>query len=286
MNSAMPQLAGPPSSVTRRWSMRFAALLGVITLSFLVSGLSGCAAPAGGGGLGSDPVTDSDETPQRKRARLRMELAVNYFAEGRTEIALDEIKQALAIDPQYAAALNLRGLVLMRLGEARSAEDSFRRALALVPRDGDTLHNLGWLQCQQNRFSEAQQSFQTALTQSGYGGQAKTLMAQGLCQARAGRLEDAERSLARSYELDAGNPVTGYNLSRLMLQRGELVRAQFYIRRLNNSELANAESLWLGIRVERRLGDTAAMGQLADQLRRRFPQSREWAAYERGAFDE
>lgn len=277
---------GRPSAVTHPWPMRLAALLAVIALALLATVVSGCAAPAGESGLRGDPVTDSDETPQRKRARLRMELAVNYFAEGRTEIALDEIKQALAIDPQYAAALNLRGLVLMRLGESRSAEDSFRRALALVPRDGDTLHNLGWLQCQQNRFSEAQQSFQMAVTQPGYGGQAKTLMAQGLCQARAGRPEDAERSLARSYELDAGNPVTGYNLSRLMLQRGELVRAQFYIRRLNNSELANAESLWLGIRVERRLGDTAAMGQLTDQLRRRFPQSREWAAYERGAFDE
>jgi len=286
MSGLTSQLAGQSLCATRPMSMRSAALLGLITLAVLVAGLSGCAVPAGGSALRGDPVTDSDETPQRKRARLRMELAVNYFAEGRTEIALDEIKQALAIDPQYAAALNLRGLVLMRLGESRSAEDSFRRALALAPRDGDTLHNLAWLQCQQNRFSEAQQSFQMALTQPGYGGQAKTLMAQGLCQARAGRPEDAERSLARSYELDAGNPVTGYNLSRLMLQRGELVRAQFYIRRLNNSELANAESLWLGIRVERRLGDTAAMGQLADQLRRRFPQSREWAAYERGAFDE
>ncbi len=249
-------------------------------------GLAGCAAPAGDTGLRGDPVTDSDETPQRKRARLRMELAVNYFAEGRTEIALDEIKQALAIDPQYAAAFNLRGLVLLRMNEPRLAEESFRRALALAPRDGDTWHNLGWMQCQQARYPDAQQSFQRALALPNYNGQAKTLMAQGLCQARAGKPEDAERSLARSYELDAANPVTGYNLARLLMQRGELVRAQFYIRRLNNSEQANAESLWLGIRVERRLGDSAAMGQLADQLRRRFPQSREWAAYERGAFDE
>lgn len=264
-------------------------LLLVLPLAFAllaVAHLSGCATPSQGGSLRGDPVTDSDETPQRKRARLRMELAVNYFAEGRTEIALDEIKQALVIDPQYAAAFNLRGLVLMRLGESRSAEDSFRRALAIAPRDGDTLHNLGWMQCQQNRFAEAQQSFQQALALPGYGAAAKTLMALGLCQARAGRPEEAERSLARSYELDAGNPVSAYNLAVLMLQRGELVRSQFYIRRLNNSELANAESLWLGIRVERRLADSAAMGQLADQLRRRFPQSREWAAYERGAFDE
>ena len=97
---------------------------------------------------------------------------------------------------------------------------------------------------------------------------------------------DAERSLARSYELDAGNPVTGYTLASLLYQRGDYPRAQFYIRRMNNSDLANAETLWLGIKVERRLNDRVAMLQLAEVLKKRFPKSREVAAYERGAFDE
>ena len=72
----------------------------------------------------------------------------------------------------------------------------------------------------------------------------------------------------------------------LLFQRGDFTRAQFYIRRINNSELANAQSLWLGIKVERRMNNRQAMEQLASQLRRRFPQSRELLAYERGAFDE
>ena len=86
--------------------------------------------------------------------------------------------------------------------------------------------------------------------------------------------------------MDAGNPVTGYNLANLLYQRSEYSRAQFYIRRLNNSELANAETLWLGIKVERRMNDRVAMQQLGDQLKKRFPQSREVTSYERGAFDE
>lgn len=97
---------------------------------------------------------------------------------------------------------------------------------------------------------------------------------------------DAERSLARSYELDAANPVTGYNLANLLFERGDFTRSQFYIRRLNNSELANAESLWLGIKVEHRLQNTDAVSQLSEQLKRRFPQSKENAASERGGFDE
>ncbi len=283
MSDRQPALAGTAPGLIARPARLLPA---VLVLAALASsfGLSGCSTPASG--ARSEPITESDESPQRRRARIRLELAVNYFAEGRTEIALDEIKQALAVDPQYAAAHNLRGLVQMRLGDLRAAEDSFRRALALGPRDGDVLHNLGWLQCQQGRHADAQQTFQQALAVPGYRGQAKTVMTQGLCQARAGQLAEAERSLVRAYELDPGNPVTAYNLSRVLVQRGDWVRAQFYIRRLNNTDLANAETLWLGIQVERKLGEGASMAQLAEQLRRRFPQSSQWAAYERGAFDE
>jgi type IV pilus assembly protein PilF len=174
----------------------------------------------------------------------------------------------------------------MRLGDKRQAEDSFRRAVSLNPRDPDTHHNYGWFLCQEARYADAQRAFDVALANPMYAGRAKTLMTQGVCQARAGRIEDAERSLSRSYELDAGNPVTAYNLARVLYQRGQFARAQFYIRRLNNTELGNAESLWLGIQVEHRLNDQLAMRQLGEQLKKRFGQSREAAAYDRKAFDE
>src|SRR5262249_22860221 len=198
----------------------------------------------------------------------------------------DEVKQSIAIDPTFGDAYNLRGLIYMRLGDNHQAEESFRRAIAINPRDANAHHNYGWMQCQLGRYPEATRSFEQAMASPLYPDRAKTLMALGLCQARAGQREEAERSLSRSYELDAGNPITGYNLARLLYMRGDYSRAQFYIRRLNNSELANAESLWLGIKVENRMNDNVAMGQLSEQLRKRYPQSRERQALDRKAFDE
>lgn len=254
--------------------------------------LGGCASPAGGAdgqgaraGGRSDIVTESDEPEARKRARIRLELAAGYFEQGQTTVALDEVKQALASDPTYADAYNLRGLVYMRLNDAALAEDSFRRALQLQPRDSDTMHNLAWFLCQNGRHAESMQQFARVLADPQYGSRSKTLLAQGLCQLRAGQMADAEQSLTRAYEMDAGNPVTGYNLALLAFQRNDMQHAQFYVRRLNNSELANAETLWLGIRVERRMGNHEAMEQLATQLRRRYPVSPEAAALDRGAFD-
>lgn len=251
--------------------------------------LAGCAnqqSMTDSSGNRSDLITDSDETDQQRRARLRVELATGYFEQGQTKVALDEIKQALATDPNFVNAYNLRGLVYMRLNDIPLAEDSFRRALALNSRDANVAHNYGWLLCQQTRYAESFKLFAQAAANPTYTDKAKTLMALGVCQVRAGQTSEAEQSLMHSYELDAGNPVTAYNLSQLLYTRGDLTRAQFYIRRLNNTELANAQTLWLGIKTERKLNNQEAVVQLAGQLKKRFAQSPEAAAYEKGAFNE
>ena len=174
----------------------------------------------------------------------------------------------------------------MQLGDFPQADDSFRRALALRGGDPNLQHNYGWLLCQQKKHAEADQYFVKALANPAYTSRSKTLMARGLCQSAAGQVAEAEQTLLKAYELDAGNPVVGYHLASLLFRRNEAARSQFYIRRLNNSQFANAESLWLGVKVERAMGDSVAMRQLADQLRKRFPESREQAAFERGAFNE
>jgi type IV pilus assembly protein PilF len=234
----------------------------------------------------SEIITDSDESGERKRARIRVELATGYFEQGKTNIALDEIKQAIIADPGFADAYSLRGLVYMRLNDFGFAEESFNKALSIRPKDANVLHNIGWLKCQQALYLQSLRYFSQALSDPFYGERAKTLMAQGLCQLRAGMRAEAEASLLKSYEYDAGNPVTGYNLANVLFLNEAYVRAQFYIRRLNNSELANAESLWLGIKVEKRLNDTDALTQLGTQLEKRYPQSRETSSYRRGAFNE
>jgi type IV pilus assembly protein PilF len=44
--------------------------------------------------------------------------------------------------------------------------------------------------------------------------------------------------------------------------------------------------LWLAIKIERKLGDRAAETSLVTQLSRRYPDSREFSAYQRGMFND
>lgn len=263
----------------------FLGLFWVASMGWVASSMTGCTTTVTTNGV-KELVTDSDETEIRKRARIRLELALGYFNSGKTEVALDNVKQAIAIEPGLYEAFDLRGLIYMRLNEVGLAEESFRKALAINPKAVSVQQNYGWFLCQQRRFTEGYQQFNAVLANPLYGDRAKTLLTLGMCQDAAGQRIEAEASLQRSYELDSGNPVTGYQLATMLFKRRELGRAKFYASRINNSELANAESLWLGVKIERQMGNREGMLQLGAQLKKRFPQSPESAAYERSAFDE
>ena len=68
---------------------------------------------------------------------------------------------------------------------------------------------------------------------------------------------------------------------------GEHERARFYIRRVNlRRETANAESLWLAVRIENRLGNPGLVRQIGGDLRDRFPQSPQALLFEKSRFDD
>jgi type IV pilus assembly protein PilF len=243
--------------------------------------MAGCAAPPS-----QDLRTASDMTDNDRRAKLRLELAAGYYGRGQSTTALDEIKQALAARPDMVEGYNLRGLIYASLEEPKLAEESFQRALQIDARNADTMHNYGWFMCQSRRWDEAGAMFDRAVAVPTYREVPRTLLAKGLCEARAGRLKDADRTLTRSYEMDPRNPGTAFNLGEVLYKLGEFERARFYLRRVNaESANANAQTLWLAARIEHKLSNAPGVRGLGDQLRQRFPQSPETLLYETGRFD-
>lgn len=236
---------------------------------------------------GKDLVTASDESAGSKRAHLRMELATGYFGRGQMSTALDEVKLAIQADPNMGQAFNLRGLIYANLGDERLAEDSFRRALQLNSRDADTMQNYGYFLCQKKRYPEADALFDQALAVPQYRDISRTLLTKGVCEAFAGQLPESEASLMRAYEIEPANPAISVNLSEVLFRRGDYERARFYIRRVNAvPSLVGAQTLWLAARIEQHLGNRTGAQELGEQLRRRFPDSREAGRFERGKFDE
>ncbi|MEO5686186.1 MAG: type IV pilus biogenesis/stability protein PilW [Burkholderiaceae bacterium] len=258
----------------------------------LLTGLAGCVTDGGPvqhphRGDDKDLTTASDQTNGDRLSNTRMELAAAYLGRNQPTDALDQVKQALQAKPDNPAAYGLRGLIYAALGDNEKADESFHRAMQLAPHDADLVHNYGWYLCQTRRFAEADAEFSRAIAEPGYRSVSRTMLVEGICQGRAGKPQDAERTLSRAYELDPANPTIAVNLAEVLYRNGQFERARFYIRRVNNKqELASAQTLWLAARIEHRLGQDEQANAMGAQLRNRFPQSQEVLQFEKGKFDE
>jgi len=261
-------------------------------LALLLLAVAGCSSTTlntspPGGTPEVRPAKPSEPADPERRAKLRLELASAYFGRGQTQTALEEVTQAIAVKPDLPEAYTLLGLIQASQGDAKQAEDSFKRALQIAPGNADTMHNYGWFLCQQRRFPEADAQFQAILAQPRVRDTARTLLAAGVCQARAERWADAEATLSRAFELDPANPATAFNLSEVLYRRGDYERARFYIKRVNAvPDYTNAQTLWLAARIERRIGNGGGVQEFARQLRDRFPQAPETALLDQGRFDD
>lgn len=270
----------------RRFFTDFLLKLAVLLLVGLMGVLAGCTSLPGTSGNPPDVLTESDEPPHRKRASTRLQLAVLYFGEGKFNVALDEVKQAILVDPEWFESYNMRGLIYMRMNNFALADASFQKALSINPNSAEVKHNYAVTLCKENRYADAMRMFSSALATPGYAQKANTWMEQGACQLSMGHKVDAEDSYSRSFAIDPNNRIVALGLATLLFQRGEAAKAQFFIRGMNSGSGASAESLWLGVKVERRLGNAEAASRLGSQLQSKYPQSVQALAWERSAFDE
>lgn len=276
----------PPTST--RASPLSALLLACCFLG--VPALVGCATTGSSNSASRSAASDElmtsyDMTDDRRRAIIRLQLAIGYMEREQYDVALDEIKRALAADPNYAATYNMRGYVYNKLDEKALAEESFRRSIALNPRDGDAQQNLGFFLCEQARYDEARQFFDTALANPTYQNKNKTQVAKAVCEMKAGNTDAAEAMLLSAYEEDARNPVAANALAELYYTRNDFRKAALYASQANMRNTATAASLWLATKIEYRLGNQSGVARYSRQLRESFPDSRELRLYERGAWN-
>ncbi len=246
--------------------------------------LGACATPSGSGTTRS--AASSGDSARARNARVHLELAEGYYQRGQGEVALGEVDKALQLSPDYVAAYNMKGLIEMGLGHERRADADFRQALSLAPDNGDTLHNYGWFLCSQGRYAESFTQFARALKVHGYRSAERTDLAYGVCQLRAGDVTGAEHTLRRGFALDPANPAMATNLALALHRQHRDRDALFYIARVNDAATANAQSLWLGVLIARRLGDAQRQAAWTAQLTQRFPNSQEAIAVQQGHFDD
>jgi type IV pilus assembly protein PilF len=261
----------------------------ILALGLLAAVLSGCAGGARMQGNTEELKTVSDQTSADKRASIRLQLAVGYFQEGKMEVALDEVKLAIAANPEFADAYGLRALIYAQMGELALADENFQRALKLAPRNPELANNYGSFLCQQGRGAQGILLFESALKNPAYQSPVKALLNAGSCSLKMKNFDAAERYLLDALRYEPDHLATNVNLARVYYDRRDFQRAGFFINRVKAAvkpDALPADVLWLAVRIDHKLGDKGSEAALATQLRRHHPGSPEYAALQRGAFDE
>jgi type IV pilus assembly protein PilF len=257
-----------------------------IVLAAILAGaalLSGCAGTVqNSADLQPTVNTTGNESDARNRARIHTELAAGYFELGNFGVALEEVRVAEQADSSYPPIYNVAGLIYAALKDDRRAEDNFNRALRLSPADPDINNNYGMYLCQRGREADGIKLLLVAVQNPLYQNPERSFVNAGVCARRRGDNAAAQDFFLRAIAVRPNQPQALYQLADLAYAAANYAGAQGYLRRLAQ---ANAEVLWLAIRVERRMGNAIGEASYTQQLRKNFPESKEAAALQAGRFE-
>lgn len=215
--------------------------------------------------------TEKQESP----AAIYVEMGIAYLRDDRPGIALKKLKTALSIDPQNAKAHNVIAILYERLGEMDLAEAHFTKAVELQPQDPYIRNARGSFFCKQGHYEKAELEFESALSNPLYSTPFVAMTNAGLCAERSGDLAEAENYYRRALTVNAGYSQALYQMAKLSFQQHNYLSARAYLERYNQVAEATAASLWLGVQIERGLGDTTQAREYSAQLFKKFPDAPE-----------
>lgn len=220
-------------------------------------------------------INDQPGVDRAKLARINTELGFQYLQQGEYQTAKDKLDKALEADPNFADAHNAMGLLRNALGQHDESERSFKRALRLDPDNSAASNNYGQFLCQRGRYEEGQKQFLQAVANPLYNLPAVAYSNAGSCAFDAGDLETAEKHFRAALEIDPRLAPALLQMADLSFRLGRMLPARAYLQRYLEVGRHIPRSLWLGIRIERELGDRDAVASYSLQLERSFPDSEE-----------
>lgn len=233
-------------------------------------------------GCVSENSHDPTQTEKgRQEARdAYIKLGIAHIQQGALAKAKIPLKKALDLDPSSADAHAALALVFQGELETALADQHYRAALESAGQDPRILNNYGSFLYEQKRYVEAFERFQQAAEDPMYSERARVFENLGLTALRLGRRDQAQGYFNRALRLDSQRPNALLELALLAYDNKEYGASRYcYEGFLKLVKQQNARSLLLGIRLARIFQEPASVKSLAQQLKRLYPVSPEYATY-------
>jgi len=187
-----------------------------------------------------------------KPARELYEKVLISAGAGEHKRAVEQLKQAVILHPEFALAFNELGVQYLKLGEPEKAAEALRSALKLEPDAFILRLNYGIIRLQQKRYAEAEAELGRALQINEASSAAHLFRGRALIE--LSRSDEAEKDLLRALALcnDVARMAHKY-LGAIYIEQGETARA--------------IESLETYLRLDPKAGEAAQIRGIIKQLR-------------------
>ena len=206
-------------------------------------------------------------------AATDMQLAIEFMKLDKLSQSRDAIERALAENPSNADVQMTAGLVYERLNEPRKAERAYSTGYRLGKDDPNIQNNYAGYLCRSGKAPEGEKLFAQVAHSPLYQTPEVALVNAGVCVRSTGDMVDAEKYFNQALAIRPNMPEAMLQLGNIALDSGDAAQARDIVQRYLEVNVPTAEVLWLGVRVERKLGDSVAAAAYARRVQTEFPNS-------------
>ena len=206
-------------------------------------------------------------------AATNMQLAIEYMKLGNMASSRDYINLALSEDPNNANVQMTAGLVYERLNDMHKAERFYSASYRLGKNDPNIQNTYAGFLCRTGKAVAGEKLFSEIASDPLYQTPEVALVNAGVCVGGTGDVVDAEKYFNRALAIHPNLPEAMLQLANIAFDRGDASQARDMVVRYLAVNPPTAEVLWLGFRVERKLGDTTTAAGYARRVQTEFPTS-------------
>ena len=226
-------------------------------------------------------IAKNKEVDKEKVMDNRLQLALGYMGQGNHERAREHLNKAMEVDSRSPELHDVWELLYQREKELEAAESHYKKALSYDPKFTRGRNNYGLFLLRLNRIEEAYQQFLIGSQDLGYPKRAELFYKVGITALRLNKNKEAEDAFTKAAILSPSMSAAYLELAELSYAKSDYPRAKALLDKFNSTKSgASAKGLWLGIRLEHRLGNQDAEASQGMALKNLFPDSRENKEYQ------
>lgn len=240
-------------------------MVGAVVLSW---GLAGC-------------VSSQSQMSAKQReeaAVYNLQMGIDYLQKGNLSQAKEKLERSLDQNPRNAQTHVAAGLLYDRIDENDKADSHLSRAVSLDSDNAAVLNNYAQFLCRKGNRDKGEQLAVKAASDPLYKTPEAAWLNAGLCALNSKKMEAAEKYFRNSLAAKPNWPTALFQLADFELKAGNFLPARGFLQRYMQVTATNPAALWLGVQIEKGLGNVAGAEDYARRLKNDFPTSGETKA--------